>query len=61
MIADRIKESRARSGYTQATLAKRLGLTRASMNAWESGVSAPSTQYLIELARLFKVSTGITY
>lgn len=57
MIADRIKELRERSGYTQATLAKRLGLTRASINAWESGVSAPSTQYLIELAKLFKVTT----
>lgn len=57
MIADRIKELRERSGYTQATLAKRLSLTRASINAWESGVSAPSTQYLIELAKLFKVPT----
>lgn len=37
-------------------MAKRLGLSRSAINAWEMGVSVPSTQYLAELARLFKVS-----
>ena len=27
------------------------------MNAWELGISVPSTQYIVELAVLFKVST----
>lgn len=42
---------------TQAELAKQLGITRSSVNAWEMGISVPSTQYVVELARLFRVST----
>ncbi len=38
-------------------LARKLGITRSSVNAWEMGISAPSTQCLIELAGLFNVST----
>ena len=57
MVADRIKALREQNGYTQAQLANSLGLTRASVNAWEMGISIPSTQYIVELAGLFKVST----
>ena len=57
MIADRIKALREQSNYTQSELAKKLGITRASVNAWEMGISSPSTQYVIELAALFGVST----
>lgn len=57
MIADRIKYLRESSGLTQASLAKQLNITRSSVNAWEMGISVPSTQYIVELARLFKVST----
>lgn len=42
---------------TQTELAKLLGITRSSVNAWELGISIPSTQYVVELAMLFKVST----
>lgn len=57
MIGDRIRELRIKNGYTQTELAKRLQLTRSSINAWEMGISVPSTQYVIELAALFKTST----
>ena len=57
MIADKIKLLRERSSLTQSDLAKKLGITRSSVNAWEMGISTPSTQYLMELALLFKVST----
>lgn len=42
---------------TQTELAKRLGITRSSVNAWEIGISVPSTQYIVELAEIFHVST----
>jgi transcriptional regulator with XRE-family HTH domain len=42
---------------TQSELAKSLGITRSSVNAWEMGISVPSTQYIVELARIFKIST----
>ena len=41
---------------SQGELAKRLGITRSSVNAWEMGISTPSTQYIAELAGLFRVS-----
>lgn len=57
MVADRIKTLREQKGITQAELAKQLGITRSSVNAWEMGISVPSTQYIVELAYIFKVST----
>lgn len=57
MIADRIKMLRTAQNISQAELAKRLEITRSSVNAWEQGFSIPSTGYIVELARLFHVST----
>ncbi len=57
MIADKIKLLREASHLTQTELAKKLNITRSSVNAWEMGISVPSTTYLIELALLFHVST----
>ena len=57
MIAEKIKALRETKNMTQAELAKKLGITRSSVNAWEMGISVPSTQYVVELSSLFKVST----
>ncbi len=57
MVADRIKALREQANITQASLARQLGITRSSVNAWEMGISVPSTQYVVELAAIFKVST----
>ena len=57
MVADRIKRLREQYGITQSELAKQLGITRSSVNAWEMGISVPSTQYIVELANIFNVST----
>ena len=57
MTADRIKYLREQKGMTQSDLARQLGITRSSVNAWEMGISVPSTQYIVELAGIFRVST----
>ena len=57
MVADKIKHLREQMGMTQSDLAKKLGITRSSVNAWELGISVPSTQYIVELAGIFRVST----
>lgn len=57
MVSDRIRLLRERRGLTQSELAKQLGITRSSVNAWEQGISVPSTQYIVELATIFKIST----
>lgn len=57
MVADRIKQLRTSNNMTQTDLAKKLNITRSSVNAWEMGISIPSTTYIVELSQLFKVST----
>ena len=57
MICETIKHLRERSQMTQSDLSRKLGITRSSVNAWEMGISIPSTQYLVELSQLFRVST----
>lgn len=59
MIADQIKHLREQSGMTQAELARKLGVTRSGVNAWEMGITVPSTQSIVELALLFGVSTDV--
>ena len=56
MISKKIKELRESAGYSQAQLAKKLDVTRSSVNAWEMGLSTPTTQYIVALSRLFHVS-----
>ena len=57
LIGDTIRSLREQAGYSQAGLAKKLGVTRSSVNAWESGLSAPTAVYIIELSKLFHVSS----
>jgi len=57
MIAENIKNLRQQCGMTQSDLARKLNITRSSVNAWKMGISVPSTQLVVELAEVFKVST----
>lgn len=57
MISDRIKSLREKAGYSQAQLAKKLDVTRSSVNAWEMDLSTPTSQYVVAMAKLFHVST----
>ena len=57
MIAVRITNLRTSCSMTQSELARKLNITRSSVNAWEMGISTPSTAYVVELAQLFHVST----
>ena len=57
MVSDRVKFLREQKNMTQSELARKLSITRSSVNAWEMGISVPSTQYIVELANMFQVST----
>lgn len=57
MICEKIKELREKAGYSQSQLAKKLDVTRSSVNAWEMGLSSPTTQYIVAMAKLFHVSS----
>lgn len=57
MTADKIKALREGKGWSQAELARRLGITRNGVNSWEQGLSMPSPASLVDLAGVFSVST----
>ncbi len=56
LIPERIRELREQFGWSQSELARRMDVTRASINAWESGLTSPTTQYIVAMCRLFHVS-----
>jgi len=57
LVAEKIKMLREQNNMTQAQLAKALGITRSAVNAYEQSISTPSTQYIVEIACFFGVST----
>ena len=54
--ADRIKELGQKNHMTQADLARKLYVTRASVNAWEMAISVPSSEKIADLCQLFHTS-----
>lgn len=57
MTAETIKQLREARGWTQAELARKLNISRNGVNTWEQGLSMPSPHFLVELAKIFSVST----
>jgi len=47
---------RKKAKVTQVDLAKKLNVTRGTIANWETGISNPSIEMLLELSRMFKVS-----
>ena len=56
-IGEKLAELRNKKGLTQQALARALGITRSSVNAWEMGISHPSIEKIIDLAQFFHIST----
>ena len=56
-IGERIKYLRDKAGYTQTYLAKKLGISRSAVNGWEMSIATPSLSNVVELARIFNVSS----
>lgn len=55
-IANRLLELRRNRGYSQEELAAKLGVSRQAVSKWERAESAPDTDNLIALARLYDIS-----
>ncbi|HFW3714901.1 TPA: XRE family transcriptional regulator [Salmonella enterica subsp. enterica serovar 6,7:y:-] len=58
MINERIREARRNLNVTQDVLAKRIGITKATISQWESGTTTPNGKNLINLAEALNVSAG---
>ena len=55
--ADLIRELREKNYMTQSELAKRLSITRSSVNAWEMSLSIPSSKILPELCKVLHTTS----
>ena len=56
-IGERIIVLRKRFGYSQAQLARKLGVSDKAVKNWELNISDPSASNLAKLSQLFNVST----
>ena len=56
-LADKITELRRQHSWTQDDLAERLDVSRQSVSKWEGAQAAPTLDKIVEMSRLFGVST----
>ncbi len=56
LLRSSVKALRTRAGWSQTELADRVGLSRQSLAAIESGASVPSTEVALRLSRAFGVA-----
>lgn len=57
MLKERILDLRTAAGYTQVTLAKKLGVSKQAVSNWENDNIQPSIEMLVRLADAFGVTT----
>lgn len=55
-LKNTIKVHRAMKDWTQEELARRIGVTRKTVNTIENGIYVPSTVLAIKMARVFGVT-----
>lgn len=55
-LKDKLAELRNKKGLSQIAAAEALNVSRQAISRWETGASAPGTENLIELSRLYGVS-----
>jgi len=56
-IYNHIEKLRKDNNMTQVDLAKRLGVSRSAVNAWEMGVRKPHIDHIVALAKVFNITT----
>lgn len=57
ILAEKIMEQRKRCGWSQEELADQLGVSRQAVSKWESAQSIPDLGRVVEMSRLFGVTT----
>ncbi|MBO4787572.1 MAG: helix-turn-helix transcriptional regulator, partial [Lachnospiraceae bacterium] len=57
ILADKIIDERKKNNWSQEDLADKLGVSRQSVSKWESAQSIPDLQRILEMSKLFGVST----
>lgn len=57
MIGNKISFCRKKAGMSQEALATKLNISRQAVSRWETGEAVPDTEKIIQLSKLFHVST----
>lgn len=57
ILGEKIMELRKRSGWSQEELAGKLNVSRQSVSKWESAMSVPELDKILQLSEIFEVST----
>ena len=57
MLSEKIMTLRKKKGWSQEELAEKLDISRQSVSKWESASSVPDIDKIIQLSRIFGVST----
>ena len=57
ILAEKIMQLRKKAGWSQEELAEQLGVTRQSVSKWEGAQSMPDMEKILQMSRLFGVST----
>ena len=57
MLAKRLRELREENNFTQQEIASKIGLTKGAYGCYERGVSVPDALTLLQLSKIFDVTT----
>ena len=57
ILAEKIINERKKNGWSQEELADKLGVSRQSVSKWESAQSVPDLQRILDMSKIFGVST----
>lgn len=55
-IGKKLKDARTKSGFTQETVAEKIGVSRQTISNWENERSYPDIVSVIELSNLYSIS-----
>ena len=56
-LGEKIQALRKSHNWSQEQLAEQIGVTRQALSKWENGTAVPDTSNVVQLARLFGVTT----
>ena len=56
-LAEKLTQARKAAGLTQADVAAKLNVSRQAVSRWETGEAVPDTEKVIQLSRIFHVTT----
>lgn len=56
-LADKLFELRKEKGWSQEKLSEQINVSRQSISKWESGQALPELEKIVELSKIFQVTT----